>query len=321
MVEPKIMEATQPAPITPIFEFKQEDRIQEISLALLKMSIRREAGLVSLRTIPVQYWTLYDLIESMLEQSNINYSNSKIYVQNNSSRAFLTDTEKSAGYDHKRAPINRWRFDKIIAIIHLPLIAVTDGDAGDIRNAAIGITLNKEGLVVSFGMNLNICQNFNVMGGGTTLRTYPFGGVEGIQWELFHHKLGKMISKLDQVWAVQNEAMRMMKEYSFPPDLPIIDEIVGDLYIKAIQQAYFKGSYTPFDTHELSNFVKAMIEDRKDNTDVSSVWDLYNWGTSIMKPGTVDIGEIANSSSMWSQYLMNRFDIDVPEIDTEDDKL
>jgi hypothetical protein len=315
-VEPKIRTAEPKvagSPIIPIYEFVKEDKIQTITRDELQMSIRRESGLAGIRNIPVQYWTLYSILLTALEEHKLNFTEKDIIVQANSSRAYLTDLEKSAGYDNKRAPINRWRFDKIISTIQLPnIMAGSGGPAEDVRNAAIGLTVNKEGIMVSFGMNLHVCENFNVLG-GTCLRSYTYGKEEGLAWELMLHKIKGWIKNINQIWTVQNSIMKTMKEFTLPVDIAVIEELVGDLYLAAIKQAYFKGGYTPFDTHELSNFVKEMIQSRKNEETLATVWDVYNWGTSIMKPGIVDIGEIANNSSMWSDYLLNRFEMQIPD--------
>jgi len=317
LVTPKMARVSDvvdtPRSIIPIYEFSKEDKVQTIHLDMLNMSIRRESGLAGIRNIPVQYWTLYNILLSTLQEHNLNFRQQEIYVQANSSRAYLTDIEKADGYDAKRAPVNRWRFDKIISTIQLPNIRGGSGEiAENVRNAAIGLTVNKEGIMVSFGMNLHVCTNFNVLG-GTCLRSYNFGTAEGLAWDLMIHKIKSWISNINQIWKVQNEIMRDMQEFVLPMDIKVIEELVGDLYISAIKQAYFKGDYTPFDTHELSNFAKEMIQSRKTEEKLSTVWDVYNWGTSIMKPGIVDIGEIANNSNMWADYLLNRFELDVPE--------
>jgi hypothetical protein len=315
MVEPKMKSAepNQGSPIIPIYEFVKEDKIQSITRDEIAMSIRRESGIAGIRDIPVQYWTLYGMLLSILETNNLNYTQQDVIVQANSSKAYLTDIEKAAGFDSKRAPVNRWRFDKIISTIQLPNIMAGSGESAEnMRNAALGLTVNREGIMVSFGMNLHVCSNFNVLG-GTILRSYKFGQNEATPWDIMLHRLKLWIANMDQIWTVQNQIMNTMKEYTLPVDIAIIEELVGDLYLAAIKQAYFKGEYTPFDTHELSNFAKEMIQSRKAEERLSTVWDVYNWGTSIMKPGIVDIGEIANNSNMWADYLLKRFEMQVPE--------
>jgi hypothetical protein len=294
------------------YEFSKENKVQTIPFTALASSIRRDPGLVGIRSVPTQFWTMHSIITSMLSENNINYTEGEFHVQQNSSKAYLTDIEKADGFDSKYAPIDRWRHDKVINLIQIP--GISAGTGMDIRNAAIGLTINKEGLSIAFGMNVHECSNFNVLG-GTVLRTYSYdNGRSGeTPWELLMHKLGKWIKGLNQIWKVQNEIMEEMKAYTLPSDIPIVEEIIGDLYIRAIKQAYFKGGVTPFDTHELSNFTKEMLQARRAEERLENVWDIYSWGTSIMKPGIVDIGEIANNSNLWADYLLDRFAMEVPE--------
>lgn len=294
----------------PVYEFSKENKTQVIPYDALKSSIRRDPGLVGIRAVPTQFWTMYTILTSMLAENNVNFTEGDFHVQWNSSKAYLTDAEKADGYDAKKAPVDRWRHDKVITMLQIP--GIVAGRDNEIRNSAIGLTLNKEGLAVAFGMNVHECENFNVLG-GTVLRTYNYGNDEGLQWELLVHKLRTWIGGLNQIWKVQNEIMDTMKEYQIHSDIPIVEEIIGDLYIRAIKQAYYKGDITPFDTHELSNFTKEMIQARRTEDRLANVWDIYNWGTSIMKPGIVDIGEIANNSNLWASYLMSKFEMNLQE--------
>jgi len=300
------------APVIFEFEGKGQD-VQPISLDLLKSSIRRESGLAGIRSIPAQYWNAYNTISNMVEESKLNFQHKEIYVQNNSSKAYLTDDEKEAGFTQKNAPINRWRFDKIISTIQLPNI-VADKNISDLaRNAAIGISLNKEGLSIAFGMNVYACTNFNVMG-GTIMHSYGQGSRDSMPWDLMKHRLQSWISQIDQIWSVQNDIMKEMMNYQLPAiGNEAIDEIIGGLYIGALKNAYFKGDPVPFNTHELSDFVQESIRQQRVQETVANVWDLYNWGTSIMKPGRMDIGEISTNSNMWSDYLIDHFNIDAPK--------
>ena len=304
--------ATDQAPV--IFEFDGKGQtVQEINMTDLNRSIRRESGLSGIRSIPVQYWRLYASVLAMVEAAELNFDEKPIYVQNNSSKAYLTDEDKDQGFTQKNAPINRWRFDKIISTIQLP--GVTEGENEGVahaRNSAIGLTLNREGLSVAFGMNVWACTNFNVMG-GTVMRSYGQNRNEGMPWDVMEIRLQNWVSNLQQIWKVQNDIMHAMKSYYIAKDLPIIEEIIGNLYMGALKQAYFKGDEVPFNTHELSEFVQESIRQRKDEETVANAWDLYNWGTSIMKPGRMDIGEIATNSNMWSDYIIDNFDLQVPK--------
>jgi hypothetical protein len=299
--------AAQPTIIE--FEGKGTD-VMPIEMNLLSKSVRRETGLAGIRSIPRQYWKFFELIITMLEANEVNYTVEKIMIQNNSSKAYLTDEDKEAGYTPKRAPINKWRFDKIISLIQLNNLTAEETSGSSARNMAIGITLNKEGLSVAFGANVWACNNFNVMG-GTVLRSYGHRGDEGLGWDNMKYKLENWISKLGKIWSVQNEIMEAMKAESISSS-KVVDRIIGNLYLGALKQAYFKGNAMPFNTHELSSFGQEAIRQAKEEDRITNVWDLYNWGTSIMKPGIMDIGEIATNSNMWAEYLCNEFFIEKP---------
>ena len=280
---------------------------RKIEMDLLRKSIRRESGLAGIRSIPVQFWTLYEAVVSMLERNDLNFTEKAVYVQYNSSKAYLTDEDKAQGYTQKNAPISKWRFDKIITEVQLPNLA--EGvNTEEARNAAVAITLNRNGLVVGFGMNVHICTNFNILG-GSLIRSYGSRSRSSMPWEVLHVVLSKWIENIHQIWSVQNEIMNAFKGYAIPQDIPIVEEVIGDLYTKAIRQAYFSGDTVPFDTHELSSFVQEVIKQQNKYDRIANLWDLYNWGTSIMKPGSVDIGELAENSNLWADYLMDRFEV------------
>lgn len=304
-----------------VFDGKTGKDSNRISIELLGKSIRRESGLKGIRSIPIQYWKIYAIILGMLDKESINHTEKTPFIQNNSSKAYLTDEDEANGYTQKNAPINRWRFDKVISTIQLPSI-VEDQNEGvvDTRNAAIGLTLNKEGLTVAFGMNVWACKNFNVMG-GTIMRSYGLGDKIGLPWDIMETRLHNWINNITQIWNVQNEIMHSMKNHTLEAasttmeSTGIIEKVIGDLYLGAIKQSYFNGDAVPFNSYELSDFVQESIRQRKEEEKITNVWDLYNWGTSIMKPGTVDIGEISENSNMWADYLINEFTLEVPKLE------
>lgn len=302
--------------VMPILEFDGKGTdVKDISLANLQKSIRRDSGLAGIRAVPVQYWSFYEQTLALLKASGKNYQEKKIFVQNNASKAYLTDEEKNAGYTQKNAPLNRWRFDKIISLIQLPSLYAED--EGRARNAAIGLTMNKEGLQISFGMNLHMCSNFNVMG-GSILRSYGYNGQDGLPWDVMRFRIEQWVNKHEQLWTVQNEIMTEMIQHELVEDTKVIEQVIGDLYVGAIKNAYFKGQATPFNTYELSDFVQESIKQRVNEDKIANVWDLYNWGTSIMKPGMMDIGEIATNSNIWSDYLIDKFSLDVPTLEIQE---
>lgn len=303
-------------PITPpIYEFSTE-KVQTISLDLYSQSGRIEGKYGKpLETKPIQVWHLITMLLSMAEKNGLEAKLENIYVAQRDAHATLSDLDRDNGFSQKTAPINRWTFEKTISMIDIH--SVEDEEA----NGRIGITLNKNGLSIAFGMNLHVCENFNVMG-GTVLRAYAHGDEPAMPWEVMQINLNEWMSNLDQLWEVQTQWMESMKACTISKETPVIEEIFGDLYLRAIHGAYSKqtqGSHNygeslaPFDTNELSKFAQELL--RNINPEVNNVWDLFNWGTAIMKPETADIGEIANNSNDWANYLVARFKLDIEGFD------
>lgn len=296
-----------------IYEFGSE-KTQVIEKDLLSKSIRHEGKHgKSLETKPIQVWAMIDLICGLLQKHDVNFNEDPIHVQRQSSGTYLNDQDREKGYTRMVAPIEKWKFEKVINLIQLPNVFEGQNEGvGQARNATIGITLNENGLSVAFGMNVHECTNFNVYG-GTILRTYTHNRKPGTHWDAMKIMLDQWVGNLNQIWKVQNEIMGTMKAQQLPQDSQIIQEVIGDLYIKALRAAYNKGELTPFNTHELSSFTQKIIAESRDHESLGTVWDMYNWGTSIMKPGTMDIGEIANNSNLWAEYLNDYFALGIQD--------
>jgi len=300
------------------YEFGSE-KTQVITKDLLSRSIRHEGKYGKmLDTKPIQVWAMLDLIAGILNNHGVNFTPDPIHVQRRASGTYLSDEDRNNGYTKALAPIEKWKFDKAINLIQLPNIYEGDNEGvGFARNATIGVTLNELGLSVAFGMNVHECVNFNVYG-GTILRTYSYGGKQGMQWDLMKIKLNDWIGKLDQIWKIHNNIANSFQKAELPSE-HVIEEVVGELYINALKAAYYQGPETPFNTHELSEFVQRVIKQRKDEEQIGNVWDLYNWGTNIMKPGSMDIGEIANNSNLWADHLAGYFNIPYEDATILDD--
>lgn len=304
---------------TPVYEFDKE-QVQPINLDLYSKSGRIEGkyGKV-LETKPVQIWNLINVIMGLAEENNLQANVGKIFVARRDSHATLSDEDRAKGFTQKYAPINKWTFEKVIALLDMPNVG------NDLANARIALTLNKDGLSIAFGMNVHVCTNFNVMG-GTILRAYKYGRRDAMPWELIEHRLKQWFSGMEQMFKIQTDIMEAMQAKEIP-SYTIVDEIFGDLYQRAIHNAYPKTTrhasagnlMAPFDTNELSKFAQeAMKPENSESPDLNTVWDLYNWGTSVMKPGTADIGQLANNSNNWCDYLTHKFSLDVPEYEVLD---
>jgi len=283
-----------------MYGFEDNANVKPITLRELEQSIRVEGknGRL-LQTRPTQSWSAISYIIGLLEQNSMNYDLESIYVQRRNSFPMLNDSEKNLGYNRDICPINRWMFDKVLACIKVPNIG------NDLSCARIGFGFNENGIQVAFGMHVHVCQNFNILG-GQVMRTYKHNYTEAISWETIEYRLKEWAGSLDQKFKVELELMNRMQNRAITDDR-VVQHVIGGLYQRAIDQAYFSHKPAPFDTAGMSNFVQQTI--KSPNGRIENVWDLYNYGTSILKPGTVDIADIQESSSMFADYLFDEFEI------------
>ena len=181
-----------------------EERAVTLPYDMLSQSIRHEGKYGNaLETKPVQIWNLISDVSELLEKVNINHQREDIYIQKRSSAALLNDADKNAGFNKYYAPINRWRFDKVITSLRMPNIERPGA------NARIALTLNDFGLSVAFGMHISVCTNFSVLG-GTLLRTYSFNREPGLSWDTMKMKMKSWTQSLEQLFTIQAGIMNNM---------------------------------------------------------------------------------------------------------------
>lgn len=285
-----------------MFGFSENENVKNLELAQLSQSVRVEGkhGRVLLSR-PVQSWNVIAYILELMEKNNVNYKVDNIFVQKRNSFPMLNDEEKALGYNRTQCPINRWLFDKVLSSIQIPGILGSNG----LTNAKIGFGFSDEGIEIAFGMNVHVCQNFSILG-GCILRTFKMMGKEALSWEAIEIQFRNWIENIDQLMKVETEIMLDMMGTTIQDD-KIIDRVVGSLYQKAIDQAYISKQIAPFDTAGMSNFTQNIL--RNQAGPIRNVWDLYNYGTAVMKPGMVDIADLHASSSLFAEYLLNEFEV------------
>ena len=304
MTLPAKMEDVIPA--IEMFGFEKEDKVKEIQLSELEKTVRIEGRRES-KIRPKQSWEVINIIMLMLTDAGHESILDPIFAAKKNSWPKITNEDKKElGYSMENCPLTKWEFGKLVARIQMPNVN-HDG-----TNAAIGMAFHDKGIDISFGLNVQICQNMSVLG-GQLYHTYKYGDNEATQWELLEHKVEDWAHNLQKHAHNEFEIMKAMQGTTILNE-SIISTVIGRLYEKAIRQSYFKGDDAPFDTYGMSAFVQEMIRERKEKEELGTVWDLYNWGTSIMKPGIIDLAGINNCSHEYAKFLLEEFSIDTSNI-------
>lgn len=287
----------------PIFKFDEDNKVQTIDRELIANSLEiTDSRGKPLRNRPVQIWTLLDNVEQAINKAGIDHSLAPIYVQRNASNRMLTREEKPL-YDQTNTPINKWRFDKIITMFHLH-----HSEDNEV-NAGIAVSFNDYGIQIAFGMNVHVCTNFSILGGQKSfLQTFSRHGLESESYQGILARMEQWVLAFDENRKNELDMMYRMIETDIK-DVQIVDRIIGKLYQKAVNQVYGNKEFAPFTISNMSNFVQEAMKKRAEDQTIKNVWDLYNWGTEVIKPGFVDLNDIAISSSQYATFLQQEFSL------------
>jgi len=289
--------------VVPMFGFSKEEKTKAIPIQLLAQSVRVEDQLGrAYRTRPVQAWNLLGIIVQMLKDSEVAFKTSNIMVRADSSGVALNDIDRTEKkYNKTLCPVNKWIFDQLITKIDIPHIG------GDLTNGTIAVSYTSRGISVALGLNVKICDNLCILG-GQQMRTYKFEKNDPHGWDTMKIHLQDWINNLDQKLDVEVKIMERMMEREINNEIAV-DQVIGKLYQNAVDWRYFKGPQAPFDISGMSQFVQNVHRERG-KQQLNNVWDLYNWGTAIMKPATERIESLVESNRLYADFLCTEFAVE-----------
>ena len=287
----------------PMFGFDKDEKAKALPIKLLARSIRVEDTLGrTYRTRPIQAWTLLAHIVGLLKDMQIAYVPKPIMVRKDSSGVALNDVDRNDNkFDKTNCPVNRWMFNELITKIDIPHIG------GDLTNGSIAVCYTKRGISTALGLNVNVCDNMSILG-GQQMRTYKYDGNAGLDWETMKIHLRDWLSNLDQKLAVEVEIMERMMGREINNEIAV-DQVVGKLYQNAVAWRYAKGPAAPFDISGMSSFVQN-IQRSRSREELNNVWDLYNWGTNVMKPEMETLEHLTEASRLYADFLCEEFAIE-----------
>lgn len=289
--------------IPTMFGFEKDEKSKAIPLTLLQESVRVEDNLgKAYRTRPIQAWSFLTMIATMLKDADVGFKAHPIIVRADSSGVALNDVDRADNkYSKAMCPINKWIFDQLITKIDIPHVGNND------VNGTIALSYTKRGISVALGLNVSICDNLCIMG-GQQMRTYKFNEDDALSWETMKIHLRDWINNLDQRLGMEVEIMRRMMDRQINDEVAI-DQTIGKLYQNAVRWRYQNGPQAPFDISGMSTFVQNM-QKKHGVTKLDNVWDLYNWGTEVMKPELERLENLTESNRLYADFLCEEFAIE-----------
>lgn len=194
-----------------------------------------------------------------------------------------------------------WLFQRLVTRINV----TGDQFADDESNMNIAIGFTDKGIQVAFGQNVRICSNQCIFG-GKYMATY---GPKKMPYE----KMLDVISEYThQLPAIREHDLRILNEFKeIPVSSNQIKELIGDVHMRAIKQAYFNepNHESPMNVGQVSNLSRNIgqrlpgLFGLSDEPVITSLYELYNDGTQIFKPERSEITTLWEDVNNWGEYV------------------
>lgn len=280
---------------TQVYKLTGDGKASTIELGMLKKSqLIRVPTNIKQATRPVQSWEFIEDVKAMLDERAIDYQLTDIFVQKSESQQVLTSEERSY-FTVDNTPIDKWLFNQLIT-----KILIRPNPQAEM-NTALAISFNKNGILTAFGKNVTICQNMCVFG-NNLMSTY---GKDKVPYDKILEVLNRWMDTLE---AKSQEDLRIIEALK---SIKIsghgeLQRIVGNLYMKAVRQAY-NNVPAPFTVSQMSSFVREIDSKMMAGNDLGTAWDLYNVGTNLYKPNDIDMVQIFQLPKFWFDVLTEEY--------------
>lgn len=165
----------------------------------------------------------------------------------------------------------------------------------------LGVIFNERGVSVGYGQNVRMCDNFSILS-ASVKQTY---GAGRFSVEQLFAELSLWLNNLGMMWERDVEIIDGMKAVGMSEEG--LFGLLGRMHASAVNQAYFGGS-SFFNISQVSSFSRSLLSKFKlDNLGGVSIWELYNFGTEVLKPHIVDTENLFIDTYNFTQFIRQQY--------------
>lgn len=269
--------------------------IAEISLDTLKRSASYELAKGSLPpTRPIAH---HDIISEIADKAtSINGITVKVdpilATERQSMRVMWAGSKEEC-------PIQNYLIQRMTTRVQL--ISNTDTEF----NMAVGISYHEKGISMAFGPNVWVCSNQNVFG-DNIMHTY--GNLNKVPFDKMMEIFGAWMQRFEEMRENDYSQITRMQERVVNENATQL--LYGKLIDVAVQQNMDAKIAAPLNQTQVADFIRAShgeeyaVVDRE-----TSVWDLQQRATSILKPHNNDMTAVLTNNNNFNKFLMNEFQL------------
>jgi len=233
-----------------------------------------------------------EIIDTILEFIGSTAIIDQIYVAKNRSRFIKILDPNDEGLLKARV------FESLIAKIKVQSLS------NDEMSMMYAIQYSPKGITIAQGTNIEICSNMTILNSNDMVST---SGLKGLPYE-------KMMD-LFKLWNIEKaanfnrfqEAIEVMKNTLLTSDNQI-QEMIGDMQLLAVKQAYFSEYGAPLTLNELSKVSQALVSnDSFKNNKPITLWEIYNIFTNTITHSKTNLDTKILDTTRVSEYILNKY--------------
>lgn len=173
-----------------------------------------------------------------------------------------------------------------------------------------GIIFTEKGIQVGFGPKVKVCSNLCILGAGHMLKS----GSRGVR-EMFSKGIPAMLNMSEEMFTKSVDAMQKMalKEVNLDAFAQMLGELHLLRFITGPQKITFDHpilTHQEYDTTPMLNGDLNIFTEKSLNTfsnnPVANMYEIYNNGTEIIKPGRVNLINLMDTNAAFTQYMVSK---------------
>lgn len=276
--------------------WEKDQKSQNITLEQLKEStaIQDFGGRYS-KKAPLKHTDLIDNVFDVLYKLNNKIKVGDIFIAKNTTRKIKALDPEELGLFKGNI------FESLITEILLPDLS------NDEMTMKIAISYDNRGITLAKGTNITICSNMTIMGSSNVISTK---GKEGLPYNKMIELFMSWIPNIGKTFSGYELAINKMKDV-YLSNNGQLQELMGNMYLKSVAQAYTLGSKAPLTLNELSKFSQDLLKSETfKGENPITLWELYNIGTSILTRSDSNLSNKIELTQSFSDFIIEEY---VPE--------
>jgi len=282
----------------------QINKVEELTVEeLMQTASERNAG--GIPVFGVEHHELFSMLMGKMSHLGIDYEVQSVYAADGGLKSLpgamrLPYLEKEYG----EMSLQSWLLRRLIGSIHLK-----HGENQE-SIGSIGVSFHQQGIQISYGQHIKLCQNMSIMGIKNVISTY------GEEYNKISN-IDKMIEVVgDWVTAHEEKRARDLQIFENMKDIPMnyeqTCELIGEMNVLRVKKDILRLEKNyPLNQSQISTFTEKYVTAFRSNPeDVNSLWKLYNMGTEFHKPGETDITLIVPNNVMLSDFLIKKYKLE-----------